>query len=379
MSVSRMVTGVFIWALLSFAASAQEPMTFEVRGHPGNYTDAEWIAAEGRINSDTPQDFLEFIEDPNVFGLTSLQIVFHSSGGELGPALELGRIIRANGMRTAVGFTYNPREDAASIDYDTIIVEGTCESSCAWAFMGGVGRTVRNDEDWTTERIGRIGIHQFYQENELLRQPEIVQSAMGELLFYLVEMGIDPGILGPMSTVLPDEMYYLSAQELNEFNVENTLTRSEPDFALIGGGLAWYHQVTDNLGAEVASTYIYCENGGLDWIVWHRELGSTDYQARDMYGLSEDLDAQFYEIDGQRIDIPLPLRASHGDETSDGWPDCFLLALGPRLVEFPGETLGLLQARNFEREVIGWRFPNMLRTLPNREQFNVLLRTCPST
>ncbi|MFV1874679.1 hypothetical protein [Nioella sp.] len=56
-----------------------------------------------------------------------------------------------------------------------------------------------------TERIGRIGIHQFYSQGQFQREPVIVQSAMGELLFYLIEMGIDPGILALMSTVLPDK------------------------------------------------------------------------------------------------------------------------------------------------------------------------------
>lgn len=359
-------------------AQSQGEMTFRMTGHPGNYVDAEWIAAEGRIVAETPDLLRDFIATHMQF--ISPQIVFHSPGGELGPALELGRIIRENEIRTAVGLSYNPDDPDAEYGDGTVIVEGTCESSCAWAFMGGIGRTVWNEDDWVTERIGRIGIHQFYSQGQFQREPAIVQSAMGELLFYLIEMGIDPGILALMSTVLPDEMHYLTREELSEYNVEISLGTIGLELALLGDGMAWYQRVNDNLGREVAFTYLYCVDGGREWVIWHQESQPTSYQGRAIYYMSQqDLETRYYEIQGQRIETQTNLGTVVGSSSEEGRPNYFVVGLGNRLTEFPGETLGFLLARNLDREVTGWRFPNMLRALPSSVEFNVLLRTCPTT
>jgi len=355
-------------------ASAQQAMTFRMTGHPGNYIDAEWIAAEGTITPGTADRFRAFIASD--IWRRNNQIIFNSTGGNLGAALELGRAIRELDMRTAVGLSFNPDDPAANYGDDTTLVPGTCESACAWAFMGGVGRTVSNDRDWSVARIGQIGIHRFYQDFELELPPAIVQASMGELVFYTIEMGIDPGILSLMATVPSDEMHYLTEAELGEYRVENTLVRGTAGLALSGDGLAWVLQVTDTLGRAISATSLYCRAGGESWVLRHRVEAPDNYQVRSIMRMPRQPE---YEIGAMQFSQGglVRLRPDGVVVGSDLGPlpespsNFFALTFGPDLMGYAGQdftfTLDLLR-----------QFPNLNQTLPDAREFNVLRRTCPS-
>ncbi len=81
-------------------------MTFEwVREGPADKCGdkcREWISATGQIQPNTPRLFVEFQAKRSVSGAT---MVLDSSGGSVGGAMALGRLIRRLNVTTTVGRT----------------------------------------------------------------------------------------------------------------------------------------------------------------------------------------------------------------------------------------------------------------------------------
>ena len=132
-----------IWFLAysGFDRAVAEPMTFKAVSTGGNRC-CWWTEAEGEITNETPFDFERFLSSEKSGGGP---IRFHSPGGSLFAALELGEAIRKRGFDTEVGRTNNSDK-----------VPGVCASACAYAFMGGVGRYL--------EEGAKLGVHRFYNK-----------------------------------------------------------------------------------------------------------------------------------------------------------------------------------------------------------------------
>ena len=85
-----------------------------------------------------------------------------------------------------------------------------CLSACPYILAGGVTRRVE-DGAW-------VGIHQHYfDENTALPAflaVSDIQRGQGEVMAYLIEMGIDPGLMQPALMTPPDEIYLLLPEEL---------------------------------------------------------------------------------------------------------------------------------------------------------------------
>lgn len=125
------------------------------------------------------------------------QVFLNSPGGSVTDALELGRAIRAAGLGTAM-------EDG-----------DICLSACPYIFAAGVTRRAEDG--------ARIGVHQHYfGENTLLPAfiaVSDIQRGQGLVVEYLVEMGIDLRLMQPALITPPEEIYLLSREELEEFNL----------------------------------------------------------------------------------------------------------------------------------------------------------------
>lgn len=76
------------------------PMTFNTAGTGGNCNGCEWIAAEGNITVDTPEQFANFISEKLGGTETKYEVAFNSPGGNLlagvsiGPTTMFGRSVR---------------------------------------------------------------------------------------------------------------------------------------------------------------------------------------------------------------------------------------------------------------------------------------------
>jgi hypothetical protein len=99
-------------------------MSFEYTGNGGNIKGSDWIAAEGIIVSDTPNNFREFLGKGLVRNST---VQFTSPGGNLVAAIKLGEMIRGAHLDTSIGRTvFNENGLGWSSE-----LPGICTSACA--------------------------------------------------------------------------------------------------------------------------------------------------------------------------------------------------------------------------------------------------------
>ncbi|WP_156941582.1 hypothetical protein [Mesorhizobium sp. WSM2561] len=134
-------------------------------------------------------------------------IVFDSSGGNVGSAIQLGRMIRAAGL-------------------DTLQVRQLqCVSACSLAFMGGVRRVADP---------GSIGIHRssFAPDSGMSTAEAVarIQAGTAQIMSYMSEMGVDPKLMELALSYDRSDMRYLSASEMAELRVTNVaVTQPEVD------------------------------------------------------------------------------------------------------------------------------------------------------
>jgi len=130
-------------------------------------------------------------------GTVPATVFLDSPGGSVADALAIGRSLRALGVATRIS--------AADV----------CLSACPYILAAGTTRTVDTDA-W-------VGVHQHYfGENTAL--PAFlavadIQRGQGEVMGYLIEMGIDPGLMQPALLTPPDEIYLLLPEELAGFRL----------------------------------------------------------------------------------------------------------------------------------------------------------------
>jgi hypothetical protein len=220
----------YVWT--AHGASAQsnpEPMIFFVaKGEPDACGPGcnEWIAAEGMF--DGPDVERRFRDVLSTVQGRNLPIVFNSLGGVIGEALVLGRLLRERRIAASIGESY-PEGCTARIAADEScrrIMQANrelkaklrtagadCASACVYAFVGASTRQVPPD--------ARLGIHGSRPTPASARPgaptPEQLINARKR---YVLEMGVDPGLVDATSKVPSDSLHRLSRSEIAQFGIE---------------------------------------------------------------------------------------------------------------------------------------------------------------
>lgn len=128
-------------------------------------------------------------------------VAINSPGGMVAEALEIGRMLRG-------------------LEFDTTILPGTaCLSSCPYILASGVERRVSS--------TGAVGLHQHYYETPgympVFLAVEDIQRSQGETMAYLIEMGVDPGVMVYGLNTPPNDIYVLVESELLESGLATEL------------------------------------------------------------------------------------------------------------------------------------------------------------
>ena len=175
----------------------------------GNAAEGCFLVGEGLITKDTPD---AFVRAANQGGLDGGQVLLNSPGGSLGAGLKLGRLIRQYNLFTVVG---DPKALRAREDLPS---GGICESACAYAFLGGIKRTLTEG--------AKLGFHQMSldpeQSKKLARAGALmadVQRLSGESISYIVEMGIDARIFTLAASAEGKKMYYPPREVAEDFGL----------------------------------------------------------------------------------------------------------------------------------------------------------------
>lgn len=173
-STADMPTRLFFEAA-SWEGGTALTLTGEIAG--GDATRfAEWFARQGDVPT------VAFLNSP---------------GGSVTDALDIGRMLREAGVATAMAET------------------DVCLSACPYILAAGVTRTVAEGA-W-------VGVHQHYfGENTALPAflaVEDIQRGQGDVMAYLIEMGVDPAVMRHALRTPPDEIYLLVREELETYRM----------------------------------------------------------------------------------------------------------------------------------------------------------------
>jgi hypothetical protein len=142
------------------------------------YATAGYISIKGEIEDWDRQKFSSLLtENPD-----ARLVVLESPGGRLGPALEIGAIIRQRGMWTAA--------------------LGECASACAYIWMAGKPLVVSADTE--------LGFHSPYNGQD---DPSV--SSVGNALVgaYLNQLGYPANVITYATSAKPDDMQWLTPRD----------------------------------------------------------------------------------------------------------------------------------------------------------------------
>lgn len=164
-------------------------------------SDARWGRIAQVRGAFQPGDAARFAEFLDRLAAPPDRLAFHSPGGVVQEALEIGREIRAR-------------------DLSTLMRAGeTCASACPLAFAGGVERTA--------SRKAWIGVHQsYFRTAEFMTPNEAayrVQLLKAEMMEHWALMGVDPALEGLAMKTPQDRIYYLVEAELTDLRLATEL------------------------------------------------------------------------------------------------------------------------------------------------------------
>lgn len=133
------------------------------------------------------------------------EIILHSPGGSVNDALEMGKLVRESEFNTRV------------------VANGYCASSCPLVFAAGVER-VAHETSW-------IGVHQVYTPSSTFGS---IQQGMDQAQRIsalcqqaLVDFGVDPALWIKAMETPKDQLYVLTAEELEELKLATDVEMEE--------------------------------------------------------------------------------------------------------------------------------------------------------
>lgn len=243
--------------MASFACSVAamaEPMRFQWGGSNGRCDGCgPFIQATGDITPQTPGDFRAFLKAEE---FAPKLVRLHSEGGDLAAGLALGELFREAGISTEVGADREDRELSQSVGRRmSERTGGLCASACAYAFLGGVERTVDQDS--------KIGVHRFYFKDAVMKPTlrqftgqdlDGTQRMVAGILLYVMRMGVDARLVSLAAEAGAAEMRWLSPSEVTDLKVAYEPGRWKPwrVEAYRGGALA-VSETEDGTASMVAS------------------------------------------------------------------------------------------------------------------------------
>ena len=160
--------------------------TMQDAGEPGTV-----LLLNGATESGDADRFAAYMAS---LGELEVPVALNSPGGNVAEALEIGRLLRAR-------------------DANTVILPGMiCVSACPYMLAGGTDRRV--------SKRGAVGMHQHYYETPAYLPAfwavQDIQHGQGQVMEFLIEMGVDPSIMLYSLNTPPEEIYVLVEEEILE-------------------------------------------------------------------------------------------------------------------------------------------------------------------
>lgn len=222
---------------------------------------AEWISAQGTIDSTTPARFRQVLSQ---LGQRKLPVLIDSLGGTVDDSLKIGRMIRAKGLDVVV--TKTLLEPCASFDRicGKLKLQGVarglpqarlskCASACAFVLAAGTRRyvgpytfvgvhqAVAFQKRWKILRKYRVETIRSFGVPIETRKTLISEQKLDERITktnnpkaerdkisaYFSEMGIAPSIMPLVNSATPDNIHVLTLTELKSTHLATDFVQGE--------------------------------------------------------------------------------------------------------------------------------------------------------
>jgi hypothetical protein len=207
-----LVSAVFV---IQAAQAQTEPMRFRLaKVEAGNCGAdcAEIIVAEGVIEEDTPQAFVDFLNSAAADRRARGVVLLSSPGGHVAASMELGAALREMGAAVIVARSFR----AGGRD---MTAPGQCMSACVYALMGGIRRIVPPDSSVGVHRMSRQEATGAGRELRAPTRTFASDDLVGALAEYAAQMGVNPEVIRTAERISPDDIHILSGAELRRWRL----------------------------------------------------------------------------------------------------------------------------------------------------------------
>jgi hypothetical protein len=185
----------------------------------------------------TPANLQAFI-DQTTNAPPGTVVLLNSQGGDLSTGIRLGQVIRQKSFNTQVGQVQQQQTS-------TIKIPGSCLSSCALAFLGGVQRKLDEKDE-----LGFYALQSSKKSSSKMDEQELIK-ALANIDRYLMQMNISSKLLEQIMRTENGGLLLINLTTARALNIENA-SREELN--------PWRVQELDN-GAVIAVTSEK-QNGG---------------------------------------------------------------------------------------------------------------------
>jgi hypothetical protein len=201
----------FIFPALAEAESGS--MTFRVAPLEAGQCGARCphvIVADGIIETDTPQAFVDFLRAGSSDASLRRIVFFNSRGGSVVASLVFGHVLREQRITGVVGRF----EADGSGPYI-----GECLSACVYAMMGAVKRVAPPGSEVALHRMSIVETESGPWGGPTLVTRSFADASMVAVLKrYARLMGVNPALIGAAEALPPDTMHVLTREEMRRWS-----------------------------------------------------------------------------------------------------------------------------------------------------------------
>lgn len=212
-----LVAAIVLAAAALSPAAAQEhgaAMSFRVArlaSHECGRHCPDVIAADGVIEAQTPQAFVNFLKSDSSDSKLRRIVFFNSRGGNVVASMVFGHILRGLGIAGVVG-----RFEA---DGDPGPYVGECLSACVYALMGAVRRVAPPGSEVGLHRMSIVesesgGLFGSHVKRSFADPPMV--AVLGR---YARRMGVDPALVRTAESLAPDTVHVLTRDEMRRWSL----------------------------------------------------------------------------------------------------------------------------------------------------------------
>jgi hypothetical protein len=187
-------------------------MTFRVEPLQSNSCGARCphvIVADGVIETDTPQTFVDFLKSSGDDRKLRRIVFFNSRGGNVVASMVFGHVLRELRVAGVVG-RFETGSDGPYV--------GECLSACVYAMMGAVRRVAPSGSKVALHRMSIVES----ESGGWIGRPHVTRSfadppMIAILKRYARRMGVNPALVGEAEALPPDTVHVLTRDEMRRW------------------------------------------------------------------------------------------------------------------------------------------------------------------